>query len=348
MALHQYLAEEVALDCAEGLLSRREALRRLGLLGLSASAGAALLAACASDGGSADSVASTASPAPTSPPTAASTTAAAPTSESPPIDATTTDAADSTDAPSTSAAAVEPTDAPATTATTATAGDDGEIRFPGPNGELLGELATAPSPKGAVLIIHENRGLTAHIRTIPGRLAADGYTALAIDLLSEEGGTASLPSEGDATAALGNAPAERMIADLRAGLDELARRAPDSKLAVMGFCFGGGMTWQLLAAGEPRLSAAVPFYGPAPAGADFSGSPNAAVLGVYAELDNRVNASKDVARTALEAAGLAYEIDVFPGVDHAFFNDTGPRYNAEQAAAAYEATLAWFAAHLAA
>ena len=206
---------------------------------------------------------------------------------------------------------------------------------------------TAPDPNGAVLVIHENRGLTAHIRSIPPRLAADGYTALAIDLLSEEGGTAALPSEGDATAALGNASAERLIEDLRAGLDELERRAPGAKLAAIGFCFGGGMTWQLLAAGEPRLSAAVPFYGPAPADADFSGSPNAAVLGIYAELDDRVNASQETARAALEAAGLVHEIRVFPGVDHAFFNDTGPRYDADAAAEAYQAMLDWFGQHLA-
>ena len=87
-------------------------------------------------------------------------------------------------------------------------------------------MAEADSPRGAVLVIHENRGLTPHIRSIPPRLAAAGYTALAIDLLSEEGGTASLPSEGDATGALGNAPAERMVADLRAGLDELGPPAP--------------------------------------------------------------------------------------------------------------------------
>lgn len=114
-----------------------------------------------------------------------------------------------------------------------------------------------------------------------------------------------------------NASSERLIGDLRAGLDELARRTPGAKLAVIGFCFGGGMTWQLLDAGEPRLAAAVPFYGPAPAEPDFSGSPNAAVLGIYAERDGRVNASQDAARGALEAAGLVHEIKVFPGVDHA-------------------------------
>ena len=196
-------------------------------------------------------------------------------------------------------------------------------------------------------MIHENRGLTTHIRSIPPRLAADGYTALAIDLLSEEGGTASLPARATPLRPSDRAPAERMIADLRAGLDELERQAPGAKLAVIGFCFGGGMTWQLVAAGEPRLSAAVPFYGPAPSDADFSGSPNVAVLGIYAENDSRVNASQDAARQALEAAGLVHEIRVFPGVDHAFFNDTGAALQRRAAAEAYQAMLDWFAQHLA-
>ena len=252
----------------------------------------------------------------------------------------------STTPPTTDAAApgTESTDPPA--ASTPPTGE--EIRFSGPNGELIGVVAEASSPLGAVLVIHENRGLTPHIRSIPPRLAADGYTALAIDLLSEEGGTASLPSEGDATAALGNAPSERMIADLRAGLDELGRRAPEAKLATIGFCFGGGMTWQLLAAGEPRLAAAVPFYGPFPAGASLAGSPNAAVLGIYAGLDDRVNGTMEAAEAALTEAGLTHELRVFDGVDHAFFNDTGPRYDAAAAAEAYQAMLDWFAQHLAA
>ncbi len=310
MALEDYIVQEVALDCQEGLLSRREALRRLGLMGMTAAAAAAVLAACGDDS---DAV--------------------------PASSAATQSTPGTTTASSTSAAA---------STTAASAGATGEeITFAGPDGELIGVLAEADSPRGAVLVIHENRGLTPHIRSIPPRLAADGYTALAIDLLSEEGGTASLPSEGDATAALGNAPVERMIADLRAGLDELERRAPDAKLAVIGFCFGGGMTWQLLAAGEPRVSAAVPFYGPFPAGASLSGSPNAAVLGVYAGNDTRVNGTKDAAEAALTAAGLTHELRVFDGVDHAFFNDTGARYNAETAAQAYQQMLAWFGQHLA-
>ena len=317
MALRDYLVQEVALDCEDGLLSRREALRRLGLLGVTGAAAVALLAACGDD----DDAASTTRGGRRRAATAASTTTA-----------------------STPAAEERPATSPPSSASASASGE--EIRFSGPNGELIGVLAEADSPQGAVLVIHENRGLTPHIRSIPPRLAADGYTALAIDLLSAEGGTASLPSEGDATAALGNAPAERLIADVHAGLDELGRRAPGAKLAAIGFCFGGGMTWQLLAAGEPRLAAAVPFYGPFPDGADLSGSPEAAVLGIYAGQDSRVNGTMEAAEQALTAAGLTHELRTFEGVDHAFFNDTGARYDAEAATQAYQAMLDWFGQHL--
>ncbi len=324
MALDDYLAQEIALDWADGHLSRREALRRLLLLGLSVSGAASVLAACSSSGGDRPS------------------TAATPGAGGGPASAAPADTAGGTEASGTAAPAASP-------ASTQSGGGGAEqITFAGPNGDLLGVLALAGEPKGAVLVIHENRGLTPHIASIPPRLAADGYTALAVDLLSEEGGTAALGGDGEATAALGRASARRLVADLRAGLDELGRRAPGAKLGVVGFCFGGAMTWQLLAAGEPRLAAAAPFYGPCPADADFSGSPAAAVLAVYAGLDDRVNASQGTARAALEAAGLTHELKVFDGVDHAFFNDTGPRYDAEAAGRAYDALLTWFGRHLAA
>ena len=72
----------------------------------------------------------------------------------------------------------------------------------------------------------------------------------------------------------------------------------------------------------------------------------AAVLAIYAGLDDRVNASRDRAVAALEAAGLTYEVQTYDGADHAFFNDTGPRYNAEAATDAYRRVLAWFRTHL--
>ncbi|MGH2767699.1 MAG: dienelactone hydrolase family protein [Actinomycetota bacterium] len=294
--VRQYLAEEIAIDHADGLITRREAVRQLLLLGLSASSTTALLAACAREPVRTPPVTSTPSPTRTgeaSPPAA------------------------------------------------------GPITFPGPEGRTLqGAWATTGRPRGAVLVIHENRGLTAHIRSLPGRLAASGYAALAVDLLSEEGGTASFSDPAEATAALGRVRPERFVADMKAGLTELQRRVEGAKLATVGFCFGGGMVWRLLASGEPRLAAAVPFYGPLPDPADFSGS-RAAVLAIYAELDSRVNASRDVAGEALERAGIPHELVTFPKADHAFFNDTGPRYSAEAAAAAYQRVLDWFERYLA-
>ena len=120
------------------------------------------------------------------------------------------------------------------------------------------------------------------------------------------------PTRPRPPALLGAATEESLVEDMRAGLTELQQRVPGAKLAIVGFCFGGGQVWSLLAAGEPRLAAAVPFYGPGPADADFSGS-NAAVLGVYAEQDARVNATKDAMDAALTAAGLTHDLRGLPG-----------------------------------
>jgi carboxymethylenebutenolidase len=219
------------------------------------------------------------------------------------------------------------------------------ITFAGPNGELQGAWATAASPRGSVLVIHENRGLTDHIRSVAGRLAASGYAALAVDLLSEEGGTSTFSDSAQATAALNAAPPGRFVADMKAGVSELLRRQPTLKPGVIGFCFGGGMVWSLLASGEPRLVAAAPFYGPLPDGADFAGS-RAAVLAIYGALDTRVGATRDAAEAAMKKAGLTYEVVTYPGANHAFFNDTGARYNPVAAAAAYQKLLDWFSTHL--
>jgi carboxymethylenebutenolidase len=84
---------------------------------------------------------------------------------------------------------------------------------------------------------------------------------------------------------------------------------------------------------------------PAPDNPDFSRS-KAAVLAIYGELDSRVNATRDGAVAALEEAGLKHEVRTFPGADHAFFNETGPRYNAAAATEAYQAVLDWFHTYL--
>jgi carboxymethylenebutenolidase len=313
MALHDYLTTEVGEDWADGIISRREALRRLALLGLTTGVAVALLEACAPAAGPAS---------PGLTPVPGATTPQATAGES-------------------TTASAEP---PAATATSATPAEGEAITFPGPTAELQGFFAAGAAPRGAMLVIHENRGLNDHIRSVAARLAADGYSALAIDLLSEEGGSETL-AQGDVQAALSNASTERLVGDMKAGLDELERRVTGARLGAIGFCFGGGMVWALLDAGDERLAAAIPFYGPAPATPDFTGN-SAAVLGVYAEQDSRVNASMQAAEAALTAAGLEHEIKVYPGVDHAFFNDTGQRYNAEQAAAAYADVLDWLGRYL--
>ena len=140
--------------------------------------------------------------------------------------------------------------------------------------------APAAKPRGGVLVIHENRGLTEHIRTVAGRFAASGYSALALDLLSEEGGTGAFPGEAEVAAALAQIPPERFVADMKAGVTELKRRVRRKKLAAIGFCFGGAMVWRLLAAGEPRLAAAAPFYGPFPEGGRPRGLPRGGARGL--------------------------------------------------------------------
>jgi carboxymethylenebutenolidase len=312
MALEEYLAGEVVEDYADGLVSRREALRRLGLLGLGAGASVQLLAGCSGEDDDGSAASST---------TSASTSTA----------------------PTTDPSAI-PGDETSTTAADDSAAET--IRFDGSSGELIAAWAAAAESKAGLLVVHENRGLTPHFPALVERFAADGYSSLCVDLLSPEGGTAALTDPAGAPAALGAAPLERLLGDLRAGIDELQRRVPDRKVGAIGFCFGGGMVWNLLQAGEARLAAAAPFYGPAPADADFSGA-EAAVFAVYAELDERVNASREAATAALEAAGLTHEVKTYAGAGHAFFNDTGERYHEAAATEAYADVLAWFGQHLA-
>jgi len=105
------------------------------------------------------------------------------------------------------------------------------------------------------------------------------------------------------------------------------------------------MVWQLLNAGEARLAAAVPFYGPAPEQPNFSRA-KAAVLAIYGALDARVDATAPRAEAALRAAGLTFQVRTFDGADHAFFNDTGQRYEPDAAHAAWTDTVSWFGQYL--
>ena len=301
--LQRYIAEEIATDHVDGLLSRREALRRLALLGVGASAATALIAACGDNQQNPE---------------------------------TTTASAES-ESPGSPAAAPPGMDAAVPTA---------PITWAGPRGELQGAWAEAVDPRGGILVIHENKGLNDWVRSVAGRLAGAGYSSLAIDLLSESGGTATFTDPAEATAALGNLEPQDMVADLKSGIAEVGRRTPGVALAAVGFCMGGGLVWRLLASGTPELAAAFPFYGPTPDDPDFSGSRDVAVLGFYGELDQRVNATEPVAKAALERAGLVHELVTEPGANHAFFNDTGDRYDPTAAADAWRRMTDWLEIHV--
>ena len=297
--LQRYIAEEIATDHVEGLLSRREALRRLALLGVSAASASALIAACADTASQAPSSSST--PAPSAQPSPPGQAGALPTTP---------------------------------------------VTWAGPAGELQGAWAQADNPRGGILVIHENKGLTDWVRSVAGRLAGAGYSSLAVDLLSGRGGTATFTDPAAATAALGERPPADMVADLQSGIAEVARRTPGRKLAAIGFCMGGGLVWRLLDIGVPQLAAAFPFYGPTPDDPDFSRSAGVAVLGFYGALDQRVNATEPAARAALDKAGLVHELVTEPGANHAFFNDTGERFDQTAADDAWRRTLDWLVVHV--
>jgi carboxymethylenebutenolidase len=310
----RYLAEEFAEDFEEGRLPRREAIKLIASVSGSLVFAETILAACSPSSPSATL-------APVSPPAVG--------------------AAEST--PTASASATAPTSPPGTVAPDDPAVRAEDVEFPGEDAQLAGYLAR-PSAEGtfpAILLCHENRGLTDHIRDVARRLAKAGYVSLAVDLLSRQGGSAAV-GEADVPGVLANQPPEQFAADFRAGWQFTGTLpvADAARLGMVGFCFGGGVTW-LVATRMPELLAAVPFYGPHPAVAEV---PNirAAVLAIYAGRDDRINQGIPAIEAAMRDHGKVYEKVVYPDVDHAFHNDTGSRYAPEAARDAWARTLAWF------
>ncbi|MDQ3780094.1 MAG: dienelactone hydrolase family protein [Chloroflexota bacterium] len=198
-----------------------------------------------------------------------------------------------------------------------------------------------------VLICHQNRGLRDHIRDVARRWAAEGYVACAVDLLSREGGTANIADPAEIPAILTDADPMQHVADFQAAIAHYETQpfADTSRLGMTGFCLGGGITWRA-ATQIAELNAAAPYYGPPPPLDDV---PNiqAAVLGVYSDDPNDfANEGRDELEEALDAAGITYLINIYPGTQHGFHDDTSARWNEEQALAAWNDTLAWFAQYI--
>jgi carboxymethylenebutenolidase len=338
----RYLAEEFAEDFLEGRLTRRQALKMIASITGSLVAAEAILVACTVG---ADQALTPSPSTPVVPLTGESPES--PTAEAEPTAAPSDPTAEPTAAPAEAtgtppAASVSGTVSPDDPAVTAE-----PVEFEGAGATLMGYLAR-PSGNGTspiVLVCHENRGLTEHIQDVTRRLAKAGYVALAVDLLSREGGTASLTSE-EIPGVLGNIPPEQFVQDFTSGLRYVQEQpfALADQVGMVGFCFGGGVTW-LVATSMPELKAAVPFYGPHPPLEDV---PNiqAAVLAIYGELDQRINQGIPAIEEAMMQNNKTFEKVIYPNADHAFHNDTGPRYNPEAAGDAWQRTLDWFGQHL--
>ncbi|MCR5886990.1 dienelactone hydrolase family protein [Hymenobacter sp. J193] len=219
-----------------------------------------------------------------------------------------------------------------------------EVTWPGEAGVTMKGLLVHPKDKkkrGAVVVIHENRGLTPHIKDVTQRVAQAGYVALGVDALSVFGGTPANEDEGRTL--IGKLDKPQNLNNYLGALRYLrARPESNGRTGCVGFCWGGAMANQL-ALHDPQLNAAVAYYGTQPeATADLTRI-KAHLMLHYAALDERVNAGKDAYEAALKAAGVPFEQFVYEGVNHAFNNDSSPaRYNAEAAKLAWERTLRLF------
>jgi len=212
------------------------------------------------------------------------------------------------------------------------------IKYPAEGGEMRAYLAR-PKAAGklpAVIVIHENRGLNAHIEDITRRVALEGYVAIAPDALTPVGGTPENPDE--ARSLFQKLDREANTRNFVAAVAYLKTHPQATgKVGCMGFCWGGGVTNQV-AVHSPDLDAAVPFYGMQPAAEDVP-KIKAAMLIHYAGDDERINAGIPAFEEALKKAGIEYTIHIYEGAGHAFMNDTGPRYNREAAELAWQRTI---------
>ena len=240
-------------------------------------------------------------------------------------------------AASPAAAAIVPADDPRLTTRTMT--------FDSPAGykAYVAEPRTR-SLKATVLVIHENRGLTEHIRDVARRIGLEGFRAVAPDFLSLSGGTPT--NEDAAREAIGKLDLGKTTSDAVAMLTELSKSSRGGKVGAVGFCWGGAFVNRLSVAAGDKLDAGVVYYGPAPDPAEAS-KVQAPLLIHHAGLDARVATTLFPWVNALRAANKDVTYQGYDGANHAFNNDTSAeRYNKEAADLAWGRTIRFFKRHL--
>ncbi len=213
------------------------------------------------------------------------------------------------------------------------------MKYPGETGEIRASFVRPKGDAKGVVVIHENRGLNAHIEDVTRRIALEGFLVISPDALSPLGGT---PEDSEkAPALIGQLDKEKTIKNYLAAVKYLKTHPLSTgKVGVVGFCWGGAMANQV-AVHSPDVVAAVPYYGAAPAPEDVP-KIKASLLLHYAGLDERINSGIPAFEAALKKASVDYKIYMYEGAQHAFNNDTSPaRYNKDAAQLAWQRTISF-------
>lgn len=199
-----------------------------------------------------------------------------------------------------------------------------------------------------VVVVHEIFGLTTWVRAVADQLAADGFIAIAPDLLSiERGGatTDSLPHD-QARSMIRNVTPDKMNAMVAAVAQYgMSLPAATRKYGVVGYCWGGSASFNHAVFGAPGMSAAVVYYGSSPDASEIA-KVKVPVLGLYGENDQRVNSTIARADSTMKANRVSFEQHVYPGAGHGFLRQQADTANAAASREAWPATVAWFRKHL--
>ncbi len=221
-----------------------------------------------------------------------------------------------------------------------------KVSYPGVPGNMEAYVARPKEEKKypAVIIIHENRGLNAHIEDVARRAAKEGFLAIAPNALSALGVVPA--NEDEARQKFQELKAENNLQNFINVFDHLSKRKDyNGNVGCVGFCWGGAMS-KSLAVQVPTLKAAVAFYGRQPAAEEVANI-KAAVQLHYGALDERVNAGIPAYEEALKKNNIRYELYIYEGANHAFHNDTAPtRYNEAAAKQAWQRTIEFFKKYL--
>jgi carboxymethylenebutenolidase len=221
-----------------------------------------------------------------------------------------------------------------------------EYSSPQGSGTMRGYFARPAKASGklpGVLVIHENRGLNPYTEDVARRVAVLDFVAFAPDALTPVGG---YPGDEDRARELfTKLDTPKRIEDMMAAYPYLNSRPECSgRIGAVGFCNGGGIV-NLMAVRIPELLAAVPFYGPQPPASDVP-KIRAALQIHYASDDERINGGWPEFESALKTSKVRYEMHMYPNTQHAFHNDTTPRYDEAAAKLSWQRTVDFFNKHL--